>query len=126
MTVGEIAKIKEYQRDFYEKFNKKLIVDFPSMNGSPKSVAVESKEKINKPTLKRVFEHCVKKHNADATTIRQRDTMLRLSKHQNEKSALKDFCKLVFKYELNVENAAEMINRHRSCVYHYAGYKKRK
>lgn len=126
MTVAEMAKVKEYQRDFYEKFNKKLIIDFPGMNGSPKSVRIEHNENINKPTLKRLFDYCVNKYNADVNLIRQREFILRKSKHQNEKLAIEDFCKLVFHYKLNLENAAEMISRDRTCVYHYAGYKKRK
>jgi hypothetical protein len=122
MTPEQLFTIKKYQREFKEKFNTKLEIDWDTMNNIGTSRAII--EIINVPNRKAVnlqalFEECVSKHNANAKKIL--DRKIRLSSHDlaNERSAVEEFSKIVIKNRLSIKNAAKVLNRDRTSIYSF-------
>lgn len=108
MEAKEIAKIKEYQREFKQLFNKTLEIDWELMNNIQ-----------TKFSIKKLLEKSFKKHNANIEILYKRK---RINKGwTNEKLALRDFSKTIIKNKLNIEEAARVIKRDRSIIYYYAG-----
>lgn len=109
MTPEKIAKIKQYQRDYANRFHEKLEIDWEAMAGVPKVA----------PSLEELFRIVVEEHGASEDRIRSKKRLHSRGYHK-EKAAIKDFCKRVFNYKLDPESASKLINRDRSLVYYYA------
>ncbi len=129
MTSTELMVIKRYQREFNEAFNKPLVIDWGAMNGtntkrvrlaksnlSPKNEIVDDENSV---TLEEALQICVKRHGADLSKITDRSARLHKAGYCNERLALIDFAKLVFSNSVNRIEAAKLVNRDRSVLYHY-------
>lgn len=117
MTAAELAKVKEYQRDFFNSFNKKLEIDWRLMNGVYKKGA-----KINTPiekSLEEIFEECVSKYKADIKVIRDKKYRIHKSNRCAERKALVEFSNIVLNEGYSVTRAAKIINKDRGCVYNF-------
>jgi len=108
MTKEELIKIKEYQREFKNLFNRNLEIDWELMNGVAKQISVK----------KLLYSSC-KKFKADVSIIISGKKLMR--GWTNEKLALRDFANTVIKNKLNIEEAAREIKKDRSIIYYYAG-----
>lgn len=117
MKASELAKIKEYQKDFQNLFNRKLEIDWYLMNG------IEKKRKGNhvpvEKCLEEIFEECVTRHKADVQVIRNKKCRIHRSTCHAEREALVEFSKIVIKEGYSVTKAAKIINRDRGCVYNF-------
>lgn len=110
MTPEKIAKIKQYQRDYVNRFHEKLEIDWEAMAGVPKVA----------PSLEELFRIVVEEHGASEDKIRSKERRLDCKGYEKEKAAIKDFCKRVFNYKLDPGSASKLINRDRAMIYHYA------
>ena len=125
MTAIELMIIKKYQRDFQEKFDKRLEIDFISMKG----IQVTEVDELNISVmnvaeavdLDKILDECVKKHGADVDKIKERGKRLQVGAYTKERLAVREFCKIVIHLKGNINQAARLINRDRSVIYHYAG-----
>jgi hypothetical protein len=122
MTAVELSKVKEYQRDFYKTFKRKLEIDWQLMNDIDKNSKIEVIE-IPKESLEDIFEHCINKHNADLDVIRNRSCRVHKVNRCRERKALVEFCTIVVKERYSVSKASKLINRDRSCVYNFSQIK---
>lgn len=78
---------------------------------------------------------CWKKHKADINIIRDKSVKISRSKYQKENNFLKEYSKLILNLRnqtlysdigsCTVTKAAELINKDRTNLYHYAGAKRR-
>ena len=125
MTIRELMTIKAYQRNFEETFNKRLEIDFIAMKGIDVTEIEEidlenlpSRETVN---LNNLLSECVKKHGADMEKIKERRKRLQVGAYTKERLAVREFCKIVVHLKGNINEAARLINRDRSVIYHYAG-----
>lgn len=124
MTAIELMKVKEYQRDFQEKFNKRLEIDFITMKGvevtgmDEVDTDIVAKQEVD---LKRLLDTCVTKYEADIDKIKERRKRLQVGAFTKERAAVREFSKLVIYLKANIGEAARLINRDRSVIYHYAG-----
>jgi hypothetical protein len=128
MTARELMKVKHYQREFKTIFNKRLEIDFMSMKGIPgiPTVPVEEIDIENLPNrmavdLNKLLDDCVQKYGASLERIRQRSKRLQVGAYTKERLAVREFCKIVIHLKGNINEAARLINRDRSVIYHYAG-----
>ena len=124
MTAKELMKVKQYQREFQELFNKPLEIDFITMNG----VEVTGMEEVDadivakqEVDLQKLLDNCVTKYEADLDKIKERRKRLQVNAFTKERAAVREFSKLVVYLKANVNEAAKLINRDRSVIYHYAG-----
>ena len=108
MDTKELSKIKEYQREFKQLFNKSLEIDWELMNN------VQTKFSV-----KKLLENSFKKHKADINILFNNKRLPR--GWSKEKMAVRDFSKFVIKNKLNIEEAAREIKKDRSIIYYYAG-----
>ena len=106
MRAEELMKIKEYQREFKSLFNKKLEIDFEFMN------------ECEELSVSKIFDDCIERYNADVVYIHHNKLG---NSHPNELNAVKRFSTIVINKKLNVAEAAKLIKRDRSLIYHYAG-----
>ena len=124
MTAKELTKVKEYQRNFQDTFNKRLEIDFIAMNGvevtgmDEVDADIMSKQEVD---LEKLLDSCVTKYEADIDKIKERRKRLQMGAFTKERAAVREFSKLVIYLKANVGEAAKLINRDRSVIYHYAG-----
>lgn len=125
MSVQELIKIKQYQREFQELFNKRLEIDFISMKGIDvteiEEIDLENLPNRETVNLNSLLSECVKKHGADMEKIKERRKRLQVGGFTKERLAVREFCKIVVHLKGNINEAARLINRDRSVIYHYAG-----
>jgi hypothetical protein len=125
MSVQELIKIKQYQREFQELFNKRLEIDFITMKGIDVTeiddIDLENLPNRNTVNLDNLLNECVEKHGADMEKIRQKSKRLQVGAYTKERLAVREFCKIVVHLKGNINEAARLINRDRSVIYHYAG-----
>lgn len=122
MSPEQLFTIKKYQRDFKEKFNTKLEIDWNVMNniGNTKAVIdilnVPNRKAVD---LKALFTECVTKHKASVEKIMDRKNRLNNHDLTKEKSAVEEFAKIVINNRLSIKNAAKVLNRDRTSIYSY-------
>ncbi len=125
MSAQELIKIKQYQREFQELFNKRLEIDFITMKGIDVTeideIDLENLPNRNTVNLDNLRNECIKKHGADMEKIRQKSKRLQVGAYTKERLAVREFCKIVVHLKGNINEAARLINRDRSVIYHYAG-----
>ena len=125
MSVQELIKIKQYQREFQDLFNKRLEIDFISMKGIDvteiEEIDLENLPNKDVVNLDRLLSDCVNKHGADMEKIKERRKRLQVGAYTKERLAVREFCKIVVHLKGNINEAARLINRDRSVIYHYAG-----
>lgn len=125
MTALELMKIKQYQREYKKLFDKPLQVDFASMKGvvsvetSGLNLSVMNRAEV--ADLDKILDDCAKKHGADIEKIKGRKRRLQVGAFTKERLAVREFCKIVVHLRGNINEAARLINRDRSVIYHYAG-----
>ena len=118
MTSAQICKIKIYQREFLETFDKKLEIDWEAMNGITKydtEVPLNTEE-----AMKVLLDNCINKHGADLNKLLDRKRKLHHHDFINERLALIEYSKTVFDNNVNKIKAAKLINRDRTLLYHFA------
>jgi len=116
MKLTELGKIKEYQRDFYELFDRKLEIDWLRMKGL---IDYPREDVVSNQSLEELFNDCVSKHGADANKLRAKKLRVSHSDYEKERRVLIDFSKAVISRRLNTRKAALLINRDRSVLYHF-------
>lgn len=122
MNVQELIKIKQYQREFQDLFNKRLEIDFISMKGIDViEIDLENLPSKDVVNLNELLSNCVNKHGADMEKIKERRKRLQVGAYTKERLAVREFCKIVVHLKGNINEAARLINRDRSVIYHYAG-----
>ena len=126
MTAPELSAVKEYQHAFKEKFGKTLYIDWMGMNGV-EVVNVTNKEEnaMTFSSLEALLEYCTEKYGADINILKSRDKRIHFGAAlSKEKAALVEFSKIVIKNRLNARKAAEIVNRDRTVIYHFASLTK--
>lgn len=119
MTTAELGKVKEYQRDFYSTFKKKLEIDWESMNDVDKNVKIILPKK-SEEDLEDIFQHCLKKHNANLDIIRNKKYRIHKVNRCRERKALEEFCTIVVKEGYSITKASKLMNKDRTCVYNFS------
>lgn len=120
MTGEELYVIKKYQREFQEKFNKKLEIDWNSMKGIIRFVGrMRPMEDDEIVSLEIKLNEIVNRNNASLDKIKTKRLSRR--KYPNEQKAIVEFSVYVMNNGLNIEEAARLINKDRSGIYYYAG-----
>jgi hypothetical protein len=126
MDSVELTKIKEYQREFLALYDKKLHIDWMAMKGLPRyerGIIVRSEEDKRPLDPQDLLNECLKKHKADINIIKDRKNRLQFGALHKEKRAVMEYSSLILYNKLNVREAAKLINRDRTCLYHYSGLK---
>jgi len=102
--------IKQKQREYFDLFGEKLNVDF---RGEVKFTKVEIVKRTND-----LFNNLLEKYNVDIDFIRRKRISFGL---ENERNFITEFSMNVLNQNLNVAEAARLLNKDRSIIYHYAG-----
>lgn len=124
MSAEELMKVKQYQREFQKMFNKRLEIDFITMNDvevtgmDEVDADIVAKQEID---LQNLLDSCIAKYEADVDKIKERRKRLQMGAFSKERAAVREFSKLVIYLKANINEAARLINRDRSVIYHYAG-----
>lgn len=121
MTPQQFKKVKEYQREYKKLYGKKLYIDWPYMKDVPKRPLLR-RYSPNIPIVdpEKILKKCVRKYKADLQIIKDRSTRIHMHGHTKERLAMVEYCKTVLNNRCNATEAANLINRHRSVLYHYA------
>jgi len=124
MTTQELMKVKEYQRDFEEKFGKKLYISWAEMKGVLPRIAIaemyEEPETINEVTPEEILDEIVMKHGTTVEAIRDRSRRVNAEMKERERNALIEFSRIIVKNRIKRGYAAKLINRDRTLLYHFA------
>ena len=117
----QVSKIKEYQRDFEDRFGKRLEIDWNGMKGLKRRMItfrhVDEQQYVDPQQL---LDECIAKYDASIDKIRDRSTRIHAAGSRKERMALEDYCKVVIESRVNVKEAAKLINRDRTVIYHFA------
>lgn len=115
---NQLLTIKEYQRDFEEKYGMKLQIDWVAMKG----MSIRYHRAYNNYYLdpKDILDECVKEFGASLRKIRDRKTRLHFNGNSKERMAVEAYARKVLDGNVNVQAAATLINRDRTMLYHYA------
>jgi len=118
MDSTQLFTVKEYQRDFEEKFGVKLHIDWVAMKG----MSIRYHRAYNNYYLdpKDILNECVKECGASLRKIRNRKTRLHCNGNAKERMAVEAYSRRVIDGNVNLKTAAELINRDRTMLYHYA------
>jgi hypothetical protein len=118
MDSNQLFTVKEYQRDFEEKFGIKLHIDWVAMKG----MSIRYHRAYNNYYLdpKDILNECVKEYGASLRKIRNRKTRLHCNGNAKERMAVEAYSRKVIDGNVNLKTAAELINRDRTMLYHYA------
>jgi len=118
MDSTQLFTVKEYQRDFEEKFGVKLHIDWVAMKG----MSIRYHRAYNNYYLdpKDILNECVKEYGASLRKIRSRKTRLHCNGNAKERMAVEAYSRKVIDGNVNLKTAAELINRDRTMLYHYA------
>ncbi|MEI6186892.1 MAG: hypothetical protein WCP46_00120 [Alphaproteobacteria bacterium] len=116
MDITRLTKIKEFQREYENLFQEKLVVDFELMSHN---------RPINQEeTLRAKLAEFCQKYNLTVDDIMDRTK--RISKlKSNERKVLVDYSTYVFRHNFSLELASNILQRDRTTMYYYA-YKKKK
>lgn len=123
MGAQEVFKIKQYQRDFEQKFGKKLYISWPEMKGVVPRISVDEIEKEDVTvdlTQEEILIEVVTKHNTTLEAIRDRSKRVHVGPRKNERRALIEFSKIIVTNRMHMGDASKLINRDRSTLYHFA------
>ena len=118
MDSTQLFAVKEYQRDFEEKFGVKLHIDWVAMKG----MSIRYHRAYNNYYLdpKDILDECVKEYGASLRKIRNRKTRLHCNGNAKERMAVEAYSRKVIDGNVNLKTAAELSNRDRTMLYHYA------
>lgn len=118
MDSNQLFTVKEYQRDFEEKFGIKLHIDWVAMKG----MSMRYNRAYNNYYLnpKDILDECVKEFGASLRKIRDRRTRLHCNGNAKERMAVEAYSRRVIDGNVNLRTAAQLINRDRTMLYHYA------
>ena len=121
MDTEQVSKIKEYQRDFEERFGKRLEIDWDSMKGvRVRSITYRYAKEDDFIDPEQVLMECIKKYGANLDKIRDRKTRIHAAGSRRERKAVEEFSKAVIESRINIKEAATLINRDRTMIYHFA------
>lgn len=127
METLELLKIKKYQREFFETFNKKLEIDWNAMNNviiNDVVILHRFSRNDNHLSMDKILIECLNKHNVSLENITNRKKRIHngghFKKSSKEKNVLIDFSKAMINNRYNLTKAAKLINRDRTLIYHYA------
>lgn len=110
MTPEKLAKIKQYQKDYENRFGETLEIDWHTMKGLPKNI----------PTVDELFKKVCAKHGASEEAILSREKRSHSEGMRRERAALAEFSREVLHLRLNTVEAANKIKRDRQVIYYYA------
>jgi hypothetical protein len=118
---SEISYIKNIQREFKSKFGKDLPIDFPALKGAAPSLKYSGRKKLvllnDEEMFDRVME-IIDKYGASLEIIRNK--RIWITRQPREHSAMTEICKTAVEEMWVFSQLAEILNKHRSVVYHYA------
>ena len=121
IDIQEVYVIKEYQRDFAERFGKRLEIDWRSMKCFKKSsITYRHTKEGDYIDPEQVLMDCVTKYGASLDKIKDRKTRIHAAGNRRERKAVEEFSKAVIESRINVKEAATLINRDRTMIYHFA------
>lgn len=115
---NQLLTIKEYQRDFEEKYNMKLQIDWVAMKG----MSTRYYRGYNNYYLdpKTILNECIKNFGASLKKIKDRKNRLHCNGNTKERMAVEAYSRKVIDGNVNLKEAATLINRDRTMLYHYA------
>ena len=121
MDAGQVSKIKEYQRDFEERFGKRLEIDWDAMKDVKiRSITFRHFKENEYIDPEQVLMECITKYGASLDKIKDRKTRIHAAGNRRERKAVEEFSKAVIESRINVKEAATLINRDRTMIYHFA------
>lgn len=124
MNAKKLMKVKQFQREYEKLYNERLEIDFIAMKGIEVTevdkidVSLIDREKVD---LGKLLNECLTKYGADLEKIKERRKRLQVGAYTKERAAVREYCKIVVHLKGNINEAARLINRDRSVIYHYAG-----
>jgi hypothetical protein len=118
MDAKQLMFIKRYQRDFKDNFGVPLVVDFPAMLGE-EEVKKEYTTQID--VMKEFLDETCEKYGIvlDDVIEKYTGTIGKRDMVQRVRNVLSEFSKFVVKNKFNYMEAAKLIHRDRSLIYHY-------
>ena len=117
MKAQQIAQIKSYQKDFFNKFNEKLPIDWLGANNiQTKQIIVSSRTFDLRIATSKLEEICIKYGTTREIVI----NMKRICKqtHPDESDALNEFLRWTFSNQYSFRQTAKLINKDRTAIYH--------
>lgn len=125
MTTAELAFINSVKKEYKEKFNKKLIIDFASMADTEEtkfSTAKVSIERVRFDVVKAKakLEELCSKYGTSIEHIRK-IKKIGLGTHPQEYDVVREYALWVIDQKFMMKNAMTIINKDRSLLYWYSG-----
>ena len=115
---SQLLTIKEYQRDFEDKYGMKLHIDWVAMKGMPASYSRSYTNYYLDPQV--ILDECVKEFGANIDRIKDRKVRLHNNGNVKERMAVEAYSRRAIDGNVNLKAAAQLINRDRTMLYHYA------
>ena len=120
MTTAELQTIKNYQKEFFKQFHKRLEIDWRAMNGMKRLTTFRHTSDDDYVDPEELLKQCAEKYGASIENIKSRKTRLQKGGYEKERRAIEDYSKIVMESRINVGQAAKAINRDRTLLYYYA------
>jgi len=117
----QVAKIKEYQRDFEDTFGKRLEIDWNTMKGHKRRIITYRHDDIDTSIDPLdLLKESVDKYGASLQKLKNRKNRVHTTGNSKERMALIHYCRAVLESRVNVGEAAKLINRDRTLIYYFA------
>lgn len=116
MNSKQLMWIKQRQREYFDLFGEKLNIDFSDVNG------FNSREKAKLTNI--IFQELISKYSPNLDVIRGKRLRLHHESRENERNFVREFSKKIMQGRLNVAEAARLLNKDRSNIYHYSNKRK--
>lgn len=113
--VKELIYIKNVQREFQQKFGKRLVVDFPAM----KDLHFAPHVHVGTDDLEDIVGEIIEKHNTTLEALRER-IKGHTPAHRRARKAIVEISKTAFARRWNIQQLADYLEKHRCNIYHYA------
>ncbi len=122
MKKEELLYINKIKQEFEEKFSRKLIIDFVSMNENdynPTDVSIDFFDR--KDLVDQHFQKCIDKYTPNLEKLKT-TRIHKLGMRQEEKF-MADFCRYVMRNQLSPGYAATLIGKDKATVFYHGKYK---
>lgn len=113
MNSKQLGWIKQKQREYFDLFGEKLNIDF--------SIGLGFTRREKTVLTHTIFNELIEKYSPNLEVIRGKRLRLHHESRENERNFVEEFSIKILRGKLNVAEAAKLLNKDRSNIYHYAG-----
>ncbi len=115
MNQYELMWIKNAKKEFNQKFNKKLVIDYVKTSGI-NDARIKSKRIFDYEKVTKWIKNYVKKYKIDLEIVKNKKLS---SKYHKEYKFIKDYASFLRKENLRYDLGAELIGKERTTLRHH-------